>query len=130
MINREPVLEFKYQTINTTGLNVSLTTSETCAGTPTYRSILHGVTEAQKLVNDIMEETGGTCPTNNLIDIAATFGDTFRTTHKNYKLQEQEFKKLEETRRKDAAQRIQRLYKKSRKLLFPLQFDSEFHLKK
>lgn len=127
----EPVLEFKYQEIDTSRLNVSLTTGKTCAGTPTYRA-RDSTRVKQKWVNDIMEETDETCPTNNLFSEHGAFGDTFHTTHKNYKLQKQELKKIEQTRRKDAVRRIERLYKKTRKLLFPLKlFDSEIdHLKK
>jgi hypothetical protein len=128
-IDDEPVLEFKYQDIDTTHLNVSLTTSETCGGIPNYRAT-DVVRVKQKFINDIMEEIDETCPTNNFSELGA-FGDTFSTTHKNYKLQQRELKKIEQTRRKDAARRIQRLYKKSRKLLFPLKlFNSEIdHLK-
>jgi hypothetical protein len=130
-IDDEPVLEFNYQSIDTSHLNVSLTTSGTCAGAVTYRS-KNPVRVKQKFVNDIMEEIDETCPTNNFFSELGVFGDTFSTTHKNYKLQQRELKKIEQTRRKDAARRIQRLYKKTRKLLFPLKlFDSEIdHLKK
>ena len=126
----KPVLEFNYQSIDTKHLNVSLTTSGTCAGTPSYRA-MDGVRVKQKFVNDIMEEMDETCPTNNFFSELGVFGDTFSTTHKNYKLQQRELNKIEKTRRKDAALRIQRLYKKTRKLLFPLKlFNSEIdHLK-
>ena len=121
----EPVLEFNYQDIDTSHLNVTLSTSGTCGGTPTFRT-MDVVRVKQKFVNDIMEEMDETCPTNNLLSDFGAFGDTFSTTHKNYKLQQRELKKIEQTRRKDAARRIQRMYKKTRKLLFPLKlFDSE-----
>lgn len=113
----EPVLEFKYQDIDTSQLNVSLSTSGTCVGTPTYRE-RDTVRVKQKFVNDIMEEMDETCPTNNLFSDFGAFGDTFSTTHKNYKLQQRELKKIEQTRRKDAARRIQRLYKKHENFFF------------
>jgi len=127
----EPVLEFNYQDIDTSNLNVLLSTSGTCGGAPTYRS-MDTVREKQKFVNDIMEEMDETCPINNFFSELGVFGDTFSTTHKNYKLQQRELNKIEKTRRKDAARRIQRLYKKTRTLLFPLKlFNSENdHLKK
>ena len=127
----EPVLEFKYQDIDTKHLNVTLTTSGTCVGAPTYRAD-DSERIKQKWVNDIMEEINETCPTNDLFTECGHFGDTTSITHRKYKSHRQDLKKLEQTRRKDAARRIQRLYKKSRKLMFPLKlFDSEIdHYKK
>ena len=130
-IDNKPVLEFNYQDIDTTHLNVLLTTSGSCGGAVVYRG-MDPLRVGQKFVNDIMEEIEETCPTNNVFSEKGVYGDTFSTTHKNYKLQQRELKKIEQTRRKDAARRIERLYKKSRKLMFPLRlFDSEIdHLKK
>lgn len=131
-IDDEPVLEFKYQDINTSRLNVSLTTSETCGGAPTYNIADDEVRIKQKSVNDIMEEIDETCPTNDIFKELGHFGDTFSTTHKKYKSHQQELKKIEQTRRTDAGRRIVRLFKKSRKLMFPMKLlDSEIdHLKK
>ena len=130
-IDDEPILEFEYQDINTKHLNVTLTTSKTCVGSVVYRAE-DSVRVKQKCVNDIMEEIDETCPTNDLFTSFGDYGDTTSITHKKYKSHQRDLKKIEQTRRRDAARRIQRRYKKTQKLMFPLKlYDSEIdHHKK
>jgi hypothetical protein len=62
-----PILEFEYTELDTSRLNVFLTTSGTCAGGVIYRPSNSAIIK-QRFINDIMEELTETCPMNTLFE--------------------------------------------------------------
>jgi hypothetical protein len=98
----KPLLEFKYKEIDTSRLNVQLSTSETCAGVPVYTNFEERETR-KNFISDVISEIMHTCPTNTLLEQYGHYGEVEHTTHKRYKKQ----KSLERHARK-----IQRTFRK------------------
>jgi hypothetical protein len=100
----KPIIEFEYTEIDTSHLNVSLSTTTTCFGASTYRT-RDSAKIKQKFVNDVMEELTTTCPTNTMIEDLGEYGDTVRVKHKDYF----------QYRRQTTARKIQNFVRKTRR---------------
>lgn len=93
----KPIAEFEYSTIDVRDMNVTLSTTSTCFGIPTYRGTKTPI-HKQELVNDIMDDVFSTCPKNMI----------YKKFHKTYEISHKEY---DSRRRESAARKIQEFVK-------------------
>jgi hypothetical protein len=108
-----PLLEFEYTELDTSQLNIFLTTSGTCVGGVVYRPSNSAIIK-QRFINDIMEELTETCPMNTLFESKGDYGKTTRISHKNYKTNQ-----LSELQ-SNAVRKIQRMYRTKKNIPHPI----------
>jgi len=115
----KPIAEFEYFTIDVREMNVTLSTTSTCFGIPTYnhKSSIY----KQEVVNEIMDNVFSTCPKNM---IYKTYHKSADISHRDYETRRresaarkiQEFvKHKESTDRESAARKIQRFMTRRRR---------------
>ena len=106
----KPIAEFEYSIIDVREMNVTLSTTSTCFGIPTYnhKSSIY----KQEVVNEIMDNIFSTCPKNM---IYKTYHKSSEISHRDYESRRRESaaRKIQEfvkhkTRRESAARKIQR----------------------
>jgi len=111
----KPLLDFEYKKIDTSRLNVYLSTSETCAGAPVY-TLFEEQETRKNFIDDIISELTHTCPTNTLLEDYGHYGEISHDTHESYKqrLLEKHVRKIQKTFRKKIIRRKSKSAEKSK----------------
>ena len=109
----KPIIEFEYKELDTSDLNVSLSTSYTCAGAPIYTSYDEAV-KRETFISDVFNEITNKCPTNTLVEHFGHYGDVLYTQHKATSLERLAAHKIQKTFRRHIKKRLQKSKSKSK----------------